>query len=60
MVVFPFSGNFHDVIRSMGVEAVFAHVGPGVDQQGDEREMSVTAVLVGTSPFASWPVLLSS
>ena len=32
---------------------------PGVDEQGDKRELSVTAVVVGTSPFASWPVLLS-
>lgn len=28
VVVFPFGGNFHDVIRSMGVEAVFAYISP--------------------------------
>lgn len=41
----------------MGVEAVLPTCAPGVDQQCDKHEMTVTAVAVGTNPFASWPVL---
>lgn len=42
----------------MGVEAILPTCAPGVDQQCDKHEMTVTAVAVGTNPFASWPVLL--